>query len=84
MATEKPLFPGKPASSKPYDALLEPLPLPDVVESDSDTAWGRWEDSLQAYEETPPAPPVENQPDFDSTVPMDLENIPGLTDPSKR
>jgi hypothetical protein len=87
MATEKPVFPNKPTPSKSYDSLLEPLPLPEVEESDSDTAWGRWEDSLQSFEETPAAPatiPSPLEPDFDVTVPMDLENIPGLTDPSKR
>ncbi len=84
MATEKPLFPNKPAPGKAYDASLEPLPLPEVVESDSDTAWGRWEDSLQSFEETPATVPTPLEPDFDATVPMDLESMPDLIDPSKR
>ncbi len=48
MKPEKPKTPPPPplVRGSSYDALLEPLPVPDVVESDSDTAWGLWEDSL--------------------------------------
>jgi hypothetical protein len=61
-----------PAVGRTPDFLLDPLPVPDVVESDTDTAWGRWEDSLKA--EDP-------QPDFGDTVPsasapMGLDHTP--------
>ena len=38
-----PAAPGTPGAVKAYDALLDPLPLPEVSESDTDTAWGLWE-----------------------------------------
>lgn len=74
MKPEKPQNPGAPktSSGKPYDALLDPLPLPDVVESDSDTAWGLWQNSLQTDDgDDLPAPPPKD-PSYDDTVPMDL------------
>ncbi|MBC7919108.1 MAG: hypothetical protein H7Y28_15000 [Rhodoferax sp.] len=74
MKPEKPQNPGapKPSSGKPYDALLDPLPLPDVVESDSDTAWGLWQDSLHSHEDGDlPAVPAKD-PAYDDTEPMDL------------
>jgi hypothetical protein len=80
MKPEKPNNPGapKPNSGKPYDALLDPLPLPDVVESDSDTAWGLWQDSLQSHDDDDlPAAPAKDQA-YDDTAPMDL------TDPDHR
>ena len=62
----------KPSSGKPYDALLDPLPLPDVVESDSDTAWGLWQDSLHTQDdEGLPAEPTKDQA-YDDTEPMNL------------
>ena len=78
MKPEKPQNPGapKPSSGRPYDALLDPLPLPDVVESDSDTAWGLWQDSLHTHEdeELPAAPPTKDQA-YDDTVPMDITEL---------
>lgn len=35
-----------PPAPKPFDGLLDPLPVPDVSESDTDTAWGLWEASV--------------------------------------
>ena len=63
-----------------YDALLDPLPVPEAVESDSDTAWGLWELSVHKAG-SPPAPgagPDSGEPPyFDSdTVPMNLESPP--------
>jgi hypothetical protein len=49
-----------PAGGRTPDFLLDPLPVPDVVESNTDTAWGRWEESLKADEP---------QPDFSDTMP---------------
>jgi hypothetical protein len=73
MKPEKPKKLGLPkqSSGKPYDALLDPLPLPDVVESDSDTAWGLWQDSMQSNDETISAVPAKDQA-YDDTVPLDL------------
>lgn len=73
MKPEKPQNPGapKPTTGRPYDALLDPLPLPDVVESDSDTAWGLWQDSLQAHDDEADAAPAKDQA-YDDTVPMDI------------
>ncbi len=63
----KELFPkgptvAKPPAAQPYSAL-DPVPVPDVVESDTDSAWGLWEDSIAsldarsdtAFENTEPA-----------------------------
>lgn len=51
--------PDQPSSRKPFDGLLDPLPVPDVTESDTDTAWGLWEASVdglvEGYEPTLPA-----------------------------
>jgi hypothetical protein len=47
MKTEKPKdSPAKPARTTVYDPLLDPLPTPEVTESDGDTIWGLWESSL--------------------------------------
>jgi hypothetical protein len=37
------------------DFSLEPLPVPDATESNTDTAWGLWEHSLKSNEDTRPA-----------------------------
>lgn len=52
----KPAKPVAPAASRPAraasnasaSALFDPLPVPEVVESDSDTSWAMWEDSVQS------------------------------------
>lgn len=78
MNPEKPKPPAapQPGSGRPYDALLDPLPLPDVVESDSDTAWGLWQNSLQTHEdEEPPATPPAKDQGYDDTVPMDISEL---------
>jgi hypothetical protein len=79
--TMKPLNPDHeppaPGSTKRYDPLLDPLPQPDVVESDSETAWGLWEDLLASGgspEEAEPHPP-----NFEDTEPMG-----GLDEPPRR
>lgn len=68
---EKPK-PAPSAASVP-DYLLDPVPVPDVVESDSDTAWGLWQDSVQTLDE------VETRPSGDSifgaTVPSELAPV---------
>ncbi len=63
-----------PSATKRYDPLLDPLPQPDVVESDSATAWGRWEElvaSEGASDEAEPPPPS-----FEDTVPMGGLDMP--------
>ena len=73
-------LPNKPAPTRVYDGLLDPMPLPDVVESDSDTAWGLWEDVVQAHEnETLISPSVEPKDSpYDDTVPMDISKSSDL------
>lgn len=57
---------ARPASSTSASALFDPLPLPEVVESDSDTSWAMWEDSVQSQN-----PELDARGDQD-TVPMAL------------
>jgi len=77
MKPEKPQSPvaPKPSPGKPYDALLDPLPLPDVVESDSDTAWGLWQDSLQPREDEPTDLAPLKDHAYDDTEPMDIADV---------
>ena len=55
-AVAKPPERPKPADSKPApvapDFSLDPLPVPDATESDTDTAWGLWQQTLQAHEDS--------------------------------
>ena len=61
----------------PYDSH-DPIPVPDVVESDSDTAWGLWEESASPYKET--------DPDFQNTEPTELlpDGTPNPRHPSRK
>ncbi|MEO8119983.1 MAG: hypothetical protein ABI606_11765 [Rhodoferax sp.] len=43
----------------------DPIPVPEAIESDSDTAWALWEDSL-----VPPS--SEPETDFKNTVPAEF------------
>lgn len=58
----------KPADAKPaaprHDFSLDPLPVPDATESDGDTVWGLWQETLQAQDEAQDPPPT----DFADTV----------------
>jgi hypothetical protein len=65
----KNLFPPK-APIRSQDFSLDPLPVPDAIESDSDTAWGLWEHTLQAHDEPSPAPDADGA--YDETVPGEL------------
>jgi hypothetical protein len=58
-----------PATIHPY-GVTDPIPVPEAIESDSDTAWGQWEDSLSPK-------PSDNGPDtvFGATVPADLMDL---------
>jgi hypothetical protein len=61
----------------PYDSL-DPIPVPDAVESDSDTAWGRWEESASPYKET--------DTDFQNTVPTEYlpDGTPNPRHPTRK
>ncbi len=61
---KKPPVEPKSSGLHPYSAV-DPIPVPEAIESDSDTAWGMWEDSIM------PADAVDT--DFHPTVPSDLQ-----------
>ena len=86
MKPEKTQLPGatKTSPAKPYDALLDPLPLPDVVESDSDTAWGLWQDSLHTGDDADAAAAAPKDPSYDDTVPMDISELEPSSKVSKK
>lgn len=48
----------------PYSAL-DPLPVPEAIESDNDAAWALWQDSVSNYNRA-------CEHDFASTVPASL------------
>lgn len=57
----------KPPSVHPYSPN-DPIPVPEAVESDGDTMWGLWEDSIAPRNEpakgpaTPPGTPDKRKP----------------------
>lgn len=63
------------SSQKPQDFGLDPLPVPEALESNTDTAWGLWEDTLEEQKAggRASAPPP---PDFEDTVAFDPEPDP--------
>ena len=68
---------ARPASGASGNALFDPLPQPDVVESDSDTSWAMWEDSVQSQN-----PDLDAMGDQD-TVPMGLMEEAALKKPQR-
>jgi len=71
----KPSAPPTAPAARPYDPLFDPLPVPEAIESDSDTAWGLWEHTLHAHdapEETP-----ESDTAYDETIAGDLTSLDG-------
>ena len=68
------------ASGRAPDYLHDPVPLPEVVESDSDTAWGLWNDTVQTLDDP------DTRPSGDSTfgVTMPSELVPNPTPFVKR
>jgi hypothetical protein len=67
-ATEKVSAQPQPREVHPY-AATDPIPVPEVRESDSDTAWALWEDSI--------APDNKDlDPAFANTVPDELPTQP--------
>jgi hypothetical protein len=70
----------KPAAA--HDFSLDPLPVPDATESNTDTAWGLWEHTLKSMDEPDvPTQPAELQ-DFPDTEMSDL--LPPLTPPAPK
>lgn len=55
----------KPSTTIHLYSVNDPIPIPEAVESNTDTAWGLWEDSI--------APP-KDAPDttYDNTMPAEL------------
>ena len=62
--------PGKPEADvvHPY-AATDPIPVPEAVESDGDTAWALWENLTRPQED-------ERNGAFPNTAPKDLELAP--------
>ena len=58
-------LPGK----APEDRYLpgDPIPVPEAIETNTDSVWAMWQDSNQ-----------EPRPTFDETVPMTLEDMPPI------
>ncbi len=76
MKSDKPVppaNPNKPSASCAADWSLAPLPVPDVSESDTDTAWGLWAATL---EDRPTSRPADAPPDFEPTLPIALSGLP--------
>ena len=71
------IVPAKPEAdvTHPY-AATDPIPVPEAVESDSDTTWALWED-LTAQQENG------RKGTFADTVPSTLELVP-VADKGKR
>ncbi len=67
-------FPPK-APTRTHDFSFDPLPVPDAIESDSDTAWGLWEHTLQAHDT--PDTPSDTDTVYDETIPGDLTLLDG-------
>ena len=76
MTSDKPAPPSeldKPGTRRTLDLALDPLPVPEVSESDTDTAWGLWEATLQGK---PAAKSTDAQPDFEATQPIGSNGLP--------
>jgi hypothetical protein len=41
----------KPIAKAVHDYSLDPLPVPDAIESSTDTAWSLWEHTLRSFED---------------------------------
>jgi hypothetical protein len=66
--SKNPLPPKAPTRTQ--DFSFDPLPVPDAIESDSDTAWGLWEHTLQALDA--PDTAIESDTVYDETIAGDL------------
>ena len=69
-----------PSGQKSHDFLLDPLPVPEAIESDGDTVWGLWEDSLEEQKgQQGGAPAGDAHPDFEDTLAIDPDELDPLT-----
>lgn len=76
MKSDKPASPSefdKSGTRRTLDLALDPLPVPEVSESDTDTAWGLWESTLEGK---PDAKSTDAQPDFEATQPIGINGLP--------
>lgn len=78
--SKKPTPPAEPPTLDPYSAH-DPIPVPDVVESDSDTVWGMWE-AEEAKEKEQEKEQVDRG--FAPTVPSELQPLPSDTPPKRK
>jgi hypothetical protein len=60
---------------------LDPLPVPDATESDTDTAWGLWEHTLKSLEEAELPTQAAELQDFPETEMSDLIPPPAAKKP---
>ena len=65
----------KPLAKPDHDFFLDPLPVPDATESNTDTAWGLWEHTLRSYEEEAQNPPDAKPTEFADTIPAPLQSV---------
>ena len=65
------------AQAKSPSDLVEPLAQPEVIESDSDTSWGLWQESVNSLL------PEEDANLYKDTVPMDLQEDPPAKKPER-
>ena len=70
---------GASSGLKSHDFMLDPLPVPDAVESNTDTAWGLWEDTLEEQKSGGKAAEPAH-PDFEDTVAIDPDSNPDPLD----
>ncbi len=73
-------FSAPPPKPRGPDYSMEPVPLPEVIESDSDTAWSFFEASLRGEDGTVPSSDSSPETEegatgqvYDDTVPAPLE-----------
>lgn len=72
----KPRESGSSGLTKPGDLYIsgDALPLPEVVEKDSDSVWALWSDTIEEVSQEPDAQ-KDGEPDFVETVPMDFDSM---------
>lgn len=73
--SKKPPAEQKPSTIHLY-SVSDPIPVPEAIESDTDTAWGLWEDSVAPQSQGPDTA-------FDNTLPAELLPLPPAK-PAKR
>lgn len=74
--SNNPPSPADPTALDPYSAH-DPIPVPEVVESDSDTVWGMWE-----AQEAKVSRQVDHE--FAPTVPSELHPLPADNPPKRK